>query len=373
MKINKITIITSLLTPHSSYANRLIANTKGFIENGVRVQLIFLQTSYEVECSFTHAGISFVNLYGKHGNKYQRFFTALYRLIPYLRKDNIFLIHITNPFLLIWIFLFASRETIFFHERTEYPNLYHGYNSLHLYHYLCKRFNCIFVISDAIKKYFIHKGIDENKIYKYPMLIDPLRFEICNQNMVVDPYLAYCGYMGGNKDGLLDLIDAYAIFHVKMPKVKLILIGDTKELENFKVLQTKVITLNLDKEIIFTGRIERDQIPSYLCQAAVLVLARPNNYQAKGGFPTKLGEYLATGKPIVITRTGEIESYLENNKDCFFAEPNDPQAFANRLFDVFRNYDFALKVGQEGKMKTYLDFNYKVQTGKLIEFIENVV
>lgn len=373
MKLNEIIIITSLSSTHSAYCNRLMASAKGFMENGVEAQVLFLQTSHEVESTFTHADIPFVNVSGKQGNKYLRLMVALFRLIPYLRSKTVFLIHNTKPLLLVWCFLFTTRKTIIFHERTEYPDVHKENKTLYVYNYICKRFNLIFVISNAIKKYFIQQGIDEKKLYIYPMLIDPQRFEICNQTKEVESYIAYCGDMGDKKDGLWNLIEAYALFHDKIPQIKLYLIGEAKDIRQYKALQNKVKFLNLESDVVFTGRIGREQIPSYLCQAAVLVLARPNNYQAQGGFPTKLGEYLATGKPVVITRTGEIDSYLEDNKDCFFVKLNNPQTFADRLCDVFINYEFALKVGQVGKKKVYNEFNYKVQTAKLIEFIEYVV
>ena len=168
IQINHISIITSLSSSHSAYANRLMASAKGFIENGVEVQVLFLQTSHEVETSFTHAGIPFVSLSGKKGNKYIRFFFALCHLIPYLRKENVFLIHSIKPVIIAWSFLIASRKTIIFHERTEYPDVHRGNKTLYVYNYLCKRFNGIFVISHAIKKYFIQKGIDDEKIYLNP-------------------------------------------------------------------------------------------------------------------------------------------------------------------------------------------------------------
>lgn len=210
IQINHLSIVASLSSPHSAYANRLMASAQGFIKNGVKVQVLLLQSSQEVENSFAHADVHFVNLSRKQGNKYLRLLVALFRLIPYLRKENVFLIHVTKPFVLVWCFLFASRKTIFFHERTEYPDIHKENKTLHVYTYLCKRFNCIFVISHAIKKYFIQKGIDGKKLYVFPMLINPQRFEICEQSMEVQPYIAYCGDMGGIKDGLWDLIESYA-------------------------------------------------------------------------------------------------------------------------------------------------------------------
>ena len=370
--MNKIHIITSLSTLNSAYTNRLMATVRGFMENGVEVEMLLLQTSHEVEVGLKHAGIPFVNLSGKQENKYMRLLVALFRLIPFLRRNNVFLMHIVQPFVIAWCFLFASRKTIFFHERTEYPDIHKKNNSLHLYNSLCKKFNGIFVISHAIKNYFIQHGVEERKLHIYPMLVEPQRFQTCENNTETLSYIAYCGDMGGNKDGLWDLIEAYRMFYQKHPDVKLYLIGDTKDVRQYEALQNKVHSLGLEKEVVFTGRIDREQMPSYLCQAVALVLARPNNYQAQGGFPTKLGEYLATGKPVVITKTGEIELYLEDNKDCFLVEPDNPQAFADRLCDVFVDYDFALKVGQEGKKKVSHEFNYKVQTAKIIKIIETL-
>ena len=50
----------------------------------------------------------------------------------------------------------------------------------------------------------------------------------------------------------------------------------------------------------FTGRTSPEVMPQILTDASILALARPNNVQSQNGFPTKLGEYLATGNPVAI-------------------------------------------------------------------------
>jgi glycosyltransferase involved in cell wall biosynthesis len=62
----------------------------------------------------------------------------------------------------------------------------------------------------------------------------------------------------------------------------------------------------LEGRIQWKGEVPRDQIPAILQHASLLVLPRPESKQAQGGFPTKLGEYLATGNPVCSTRVGEI-------------------------------------------------------------------
>ena len=64
--------------------------------------------------------------------------------------------------------------------------------------------------------------------------------------------------------------------------------------------------------MIFKGFVSRDEMIDLLNSSVGLVLAKPTSAQAETCFPTKLGENLSTGNPIVVTRTGEIPLYLED-------------------------------------------------------------
>jgi glycosyltransferase involved in cell wall biosynthesis len=108
-----------------------------------------------------------------------------------------------------------------------------------------------------------------------------------------------------------------------------------------------------------------------LCQASVLALARPSSLQAEAGFSTKLGEYLATGKPVVITRTGEIENYLKDDESAYLAPPDDMQAFAQRLHHALSHPDQARAVGQNGRVVVTSKFDYRTNALRLQEFIRS--
>ena len=78
-------------------------------------------------------------------------------------------------------------------------------------------------------------------------------------------------------------------------------------------------------------RICREQILQIICHDDLLVLPRPDSKQAQGGFPTKLGVYLATGNPVCSTRVGEIPDYIKNNDSLFFANPGSVSSLADAL------------------------------------------
>lgn len=89
-------------------------------------------------------------------------------------------------------------------------------------------------------------------------------------------------------------------------------------------------------------------------------MARPNNRQAKGGFPTKLGEYLATSKPVVLTKVGEIPLFLTDGVNAYLSEPDNAESFAKKLDEALSNQKEARKVGLNGRHLADTVFNYRI-------------
>jgi glycosyltransferase involved in cell wall biosynthesis len=219
--------------------------------------------------------------------------------------------------------------------------------------------------------YFQNRIRKKAKLMKFPMIVDPKRFEI-SVSMIKDEYIAYCGDMRNNKDGIPILVEAFKLVSDKYTGIKLYLIGETRGIAEVEEFKRQALYLGISEKIVFTGKVSRDDMPQYLCNATVLVLSRPRNKQAEGGFPTKLGEYLSTGRPTVVTKVGEIEDYLTDEVNAFLAVPDSAEAFASRIMYVLSNRDLAEKVGLNGKRLAYTTFNYKIQAENLADFIRNL-
>lgn len=362
-----ITMLVAMRGVNNAHANRLKTIVKGFSNNGVEIR-IYAVSDKETEKSFLNDGVTFKNL-SLSKNKLLSYITAMLRF-PFIIWNSKYLwVEATNQKILWnWWLLLKRRVTIVMHEKTELPDLFFQESYLETYLNDCKKIDKLFVISTALKDYFIKKGVDESKICIYPMLIDPSRFKGIKESVFNFPYMAYCGYMGNNKDGLYNLIDAFELFTKGEDTYKLVLIGDAKPNEFAKIKQY-VVDKKLSDRVVFTGRIHADEVVGYLSNAKALLLARPNNIQAKYGFPTKLGEYLATGNPIIVTDTSDIAKYLENKKDAYIVEPDNIVAFSDAMLHVVQNYEEAKQVGLKGREKIYSDFNYIVQSKELIDKI----
>ena len=139
------------------------------------------------------------------------------------------------------------------------------------------------------------------------------------------------------------------------------IIGKSVEAAVIDQLKDLACELRVENNIVFTGVVAPKEMPQLLYNARILALARPDNLQAQNGFPTKLGEYLATGNPVVVTRVGEIPLFIKDMENGFLAEPN-PESFSEKLSWVADNYEEALSIGGKGRELAFSEFSYDKQS-----------
>ena len=163
------------------------------------------------------------------------------------------------------------------------------------------------------------------------MTVDADRFIGVNKKTDKEKYVAYCGTASNNKDGVDKLIKAFAIVCKKHDKIKLLIIGKTPSEKEKTGNNALIKSLGIADKVIFTGFVNANLIPQLLMGAEVLLLDRPDNIQARNGFPTKLGEYLLTGKPVVVTKVGDIPLFLKDGESALLADPQNEQDFADKI------------------------------------------
>lgn len=294
-------------------------------------------------------------------------------------NDVKLLVLLISPYEILPFILVSRKFKIpIFHERTEYPFLNTNglLKKLSLKIYLNKiipKFDGIFVISRALVSYFESYVKAKKKVIHLPMTVELERFDIPKRMSLnlFGKYIAYCGSMYSDKDGVGDLIEAFNIFCRTNKEMNLLLIGDNSDTKKFCDIKRNIDSSPFKNRIFCSGWIERDEMPQYLVNADLLALARPDNIQARGGFPTKLGEYLSTGNPVIITDVGEHSDYLTDGISAYISKPCDPFSFAMKLLLAAKNPVEAKKIGEEGKRVAIQHFNYRIQAQKLRDFLNS--
>lgn len=305
--------------------------------------------------------------------KYVFYYLYLVHFKSTLKKGDVVYIYGSNDILK---YLIGVKGVKFFLEITECPEIYMLGSilyrpTLNEHFVLCKRLTGLIVISDALKQYYIAHGVDGKMIHVVNMTVDQSRFDNVVKQELPENYIAYCGTASNNKDGVDILLSAFALIHEKHPNIKLYIIGDvlstTDQSNNSKIINDN----HLEYSVIFTGRVNADKIPQILVNAQILALARPDNLQAKYGFPTKLGEYLLSGNPVVLTDVGDIFHFLKDGESALICEPNNPQAFADKCIWAIEHREESRKIGFCGSLVARSQFNSRIETNKLINIINS--
>jgi glycosyltransferase involved in cell wall biosynthesis len=298
------------------------------------------------------------------------------------RRVDALVMYAANSPLHILTFFILSRllGITFLQDRNEFPHFLLKRTSILARPYeklyastMFRTFDGILVMTGVLWRYLEPRMRRSAKQLLVPMTVEPDRFLDSREPSPFHfPYVAYCGAPAGNKDGVPILIEAFSLIASKWTQFKLVIIGDHSNPAVRRSLEEFAERFGVSDRVVFTGTVPRTAMPAYLCHATTLALARPRSLQAEGGFPTKLGEYLVTGNPVVVTAVGEIPDYLKHKESAFIAEPDSARDFADTLDHVLSNPDEAAEVGDKGRQVALEHFNYRVQGANIVEFIQQL-
>jgi glycosyltransferase involved in cell wall biosynthesis len=241
-----------------------------------------------------------------------------------------------------------------------------------LYKIVLQKLDAYVSISDELKAYFC--GFSNKPTHVMPVIVDTSRFDK-SFNITSEPktekYLCYMGNMELSKDDIDNIIRAFALIANNYKDIDLFLYGNP-DVATKSTLLNLISSLNLETRVYLKGRASNDSVPSILSSAYILVSSQPDTLRAKGGFPTKLGEYLASGIPSLLTDVGENAKYVKDGEHVFFAKPQDPIKYADKLKMIIENYQDALRIGQNGKKFILDNYSHINQGRSLSVFLKSL-
>jgi glycosyltransferase involved in cell wall biosynthesis len=190
-----------------------------------------------------------------------------------------------------------------------------------------------------------------------PVVVDFERFENLKSSRTNT-----IGYLGSfaPKDGVEGIIQAYAKTLSKhQGHIKLKLIGyQPKDFDLENLLIKNGLSLN-DGFIEATGKVSFNQIPVLLSSCDLLLMNRTSEPFSNYGFPIKLAEYMATGKPCICTNVSDIEFYFKNGMHCQIIAPDDTESLSEKILERYELYDAYNLMGKNGRERVIELFSAK--------------
>jgi len=224
-------------------------------------------------------------------------------------------------------------------------------------------------MTEELVDYF--NSIGQKNIFHLPMTVDLKRFENenCNKNEV--DYIAYCG--GGNlrRDGVMFFVKVFLEFCKFNKNYSLYLAMDISIKSREMNTLLDFINSNIYKNRIkLLGKLKATDITELLTNAKCLIMTPLNNFDS-GGFPTKLGEYLATGNPVICSNVSEIGYYLDDS-NTMLIEPNNGEQLLEKFFELQNNYKKCKKIGLNGRKAAEHYFDANKYVYELVKFLSAI-
>jgi glycosyltransferase involved in cell wall biosynthesis len=219
--------------------------------------------------------------------------------------------------------------------------------------------NGIVVLSSYLENRF--KKISDNKI---PIVNIPISADV-NPSSARSKFnspitFSYSGSFG-KKDGLSYFLEAYKRIIKKHPDCILYLSGKGNNPEQF-------VKNGNENKIKYLGYLTDEEYYKLIKDSDILCMTRVNSGYANAGFPFKLGEYLATGNPVISSNVSDVSKYLTNGEDALIINPENVDELTDAIDYLISNPEKAFTMASNGKKKCLKYFNPEVNGKKLADF-----
>lgn len=212
------------------------------------------------------------------------------------------------------------------------------------------------VISGELEKKYEKMGLGNTPMSLIPISAYPNKQVHAMRNSPIR--IIYAGSYAV-KDGVGLLIDAFLELIKTQPDCRLFLMGKGRNRVEFEKKYEG------HSHIEFVGYLDHDEFYQTLREADILCVPRTNSAFANTGFPFKLGEYLATGKPVVVSDTGDVGEYLQDRVHAMVVPPSDSKAIQKALTFLVENPEEAEKIGMAGATVCEANFHPEKNYQKL--------
>lgn len=179
-----------------------------------------------------------------------------------------------------------------------------------------RKADAVIVLSSFMKKRAAENGVDLNKVFIVPggSIVNDVKASypqvLTNRERKIN--IAYIGVSNYDVELLTPFIEALKENGLK-EKIKLVLYGE-------RISSVKWKQLGLSEIAEFRGWLDYENDTSSLMDIDIFLQLLNDNNVSKAGWPNKLGDYLAFGKPVMLSPYGDITDFVRDKKGFFVVD-----------------------------------------------------
>jgi len=231
--------------------------------------------------------------------------------------------------------------------------------------YAARYFDGITYITDEIRNYCrIKYGLCNHKYAVWSSGVDTRFFKPQSHEGPNDPFrMIYHGKVAKNR-GIHNIIKA--LVGLEGYNIEFNLLGSGKETHKLIDMAKK---LNVEDYVNFHELVPHREVPYFINKSDIGILPFPDLPGWNTSSPIKLFEYLACGKPVIVTRIPAHLSVLKEKRFAFWAENSSPERLREAILRSYENRHLFCHMGEEARKYVVHSFDWEVQLLKLRKFL----
>jgi len=180
--------------------------------------------------------------------------------------------------------------------------------------------------------------------------------------------LAYVGSLQP-RDAPEVLLEAMRRLAVEPTRVTLDVVGHYEGTERGRQFARRCASdPTLTRRVRFLGSLSDAALAAHLASADGLLLTRRDARTEEMSFPTRLVEYLRTGRPVFVSNVGDISRYLSHGTEAVLLDPGDARKVAAAIAKVALRPDRGAEIGRRGREAGARHFDRRRHAARLLEF-----
>ncbi len=224
------------------------------------------------------------------------------------------------------------------------------------------------------KQHLIQKGIKENKIHLSPNATDTNIFVNIESDDIVKQYnlnnkyvVGYAGLLGFAQNPIIIIETAREFQNYK--NIIFFIVGEGGMKIEMEQLADKYKLNN----VIFVGEKPRKEIPYYINTFSCCLIPYKNTSLFTRTIPSKLFDYLAAGKPVIINLEGYASQIITTANAGLVAQPDNSIDLAKQILYLHNNIEIAKQMGINGRKYVEQYYDREKLLKELELFLINIV
>jgi len=222
------------------------------------------------------------------------------------------------------------------------------------------------VIGRTLHQRALDIGIPEDRLLLLPSgadiegIRDEYRIQ-CREQLGIAPDLDYVEFIGHALWDLRMLFQAFSLVRKRHPRARLLLVGTDKD----RTVDALRDEFSLGATLIALGELPPERLSRALGAADLHVLPMQDTLANRARWPNKLGDYLASGRPVVVSDVGETGEFVRRHAVGDAVHPG-PQGLADGILGLLKDRERAREVGRRARRAAETELSWK-KSGEILE------